>query len=493
MNFSEKFKETCLTVLPITGLVCILAMTIAPVGKENLIAFIVGSALVILGLTFFLAGVDIGIMPAGSFIGSALTRTRNIPIILSGGFAVGFLITVAEPDLLVLSQQAEAVTGIIRISSMILAVSLGVGLCMALAMARTILQIPFRWIVIPSYILIFLLATGISPAVMAIAFDSGGATTGPMAVPFIIALGAGISGVRGDKNADDDSFGYTGIASIGPILAVLFLGFILSGNMNMKQISLQRPDVLVISASIYIHHLPGILKTVLISLAPLAAAIVVFQLVLLKLPPKQMQKIIIGIVYTVIGLTLFFLGAKTGFIPTGNVLGASLATAVPRCNYILLIVVGCILGAVTVCAEPAIRVLASQVEEISAGNIRQPVLLVALAMGVAVSVGLSLWRVVAGFSIWYLLAPCYAIALGLTFITPKLFTAIAFDSGGVASGPMASTFLLSLTLGASGAIGGNPATDAFGLIAMIAVTPLISIQILGILFRRKTDCFAGGN
>ena len=367
---------------------------------------------------------------------------------------------------------------------MVIVVALGVGIFVALGLARVLFQVPFQIVTIVGYILVFALASRVSPIFVAISFDSGGATTGPMTVPFIIALGVGVAAVRGDKSAIDDSFGYTGIASIGPILAVTILGFRLTGKSG-GLVPLADSGATEAAAGIFsrcIHLLPEVARDVFIALSPLYAIILAFQVFLLKLPPQQFKRVSLGFLYAYIGLVVFFIGTDTVFVPAGKALGAALGML--SWNWIL-IPIGCLLGAVVVCAEPAVWILTEQVEEISGGNIRKPVMLGALAIGVAVSVGLSMCRVLWGFSIWYLLVPFYAAALLLTFCTPKLFTAIAFDSGGVASGPMASTFILSLTLGASVSTGGNPATDGFGGIAMIAATPLVTIQILGWLFSKR--------
>jgi len=493
MNFTDKLKETAAAVLPVCAIVFTVALTVAPLPPSLLLSFAAGSFLVILGLAVFLAGAELGIMPAGSFLGSALTGTRKLPLILGAGFFLGFLVTIAEPDLLVLGRQAELVTGTIPAKAIVISVALGIGLFVALGLARTIFQIPFRVVVILGYLLVFALASRVDPVFVAVAFDSGGATTGPMTVPFIIALGIGVAGVRGDgdRTTLEDSFGYTGIASIGPILSVTVLGFLSASHRAGETKTAEAVRTLADSVhqsgdpsllAAYAHELPKIMGTVAAALVPLLALLMLFQLFLLKLPPRQMRRIVAGFVYAWLGLVLFFLGTDTAFIPTGKALGTAIGTL--SFNWILA-PIGCVIGAVVVCAEPAVWVLTEQVEEVSGGNVRKPVLLAALAVGVAVSVGLSMWRVLAGFSIWFLLVPFYAAAIALTFVTPKLFTAIAFDSGGVASGPMASTFILSLTLGASQGAGGNPATDAFGLIAMIAVTPLVSIQILGRLFARS--------
>lgn len=523
MNLLHKLKETCTAVLPICAIVLILGTTIAPLGAGVLVPFCVGSFFLILGLSVFLTGADLGIVPAGSFMGAKLTRTKMMPLILGTGLVIGFLITIAEPDLLVLGNQVETVTGgidsipTIPGRAMILAVALGVGLFVTLGLARTLFQIPYRVVLIVGYALTFALASQVDNVFVAIAFDSGGATTGPMTVPFIIALGVGIAAVRGDKNAAEDSFGYTGIASIGPILAVTILGFMLSGSAHGNTSAMQAAaqtatqdaatatatssaaltsaahtastNPLAVFAEAF-ALIPGEARDVFTALFPLFAIIVVFQFALLKFPPQLFKRVSLGFLYAFIGLVFFFVGTELAFVPAGKALGSALGALPFKW---ILIPIGVALGAVVVCAEPAVWVLTEQVEEVSGGNIRKPVLLATLAIGVAVSVGLSMCRVLWGFSIWYLLVPFYALALALTFFTPKLFTAIAYDSGGVASGPMASTFILSLTLGASVAVRGNPATDGFGVIAMVAATPLVAIQILGMLYRRmETRALRGG-
>ncbi len=482
MNLLQKLKETTLAIVPVMLIVLILHLTVTPLPAYILVSFFAGSLLVILGLGFFLTGVDLAIVPAGSMLGSALTRTRKLPLILLVILIVGFIITIAEPNLRVQGDLVQTVTGTIKSSSLIFSVALGIGLALSLAIARILFQIPYRIIVILSYGSALLLASRVSAVFVALAFDSSGAATGPLTVPFFIALGIGVASVRSDRTAEDDSFGSTGIAAIGPILAVIVLGFF-RGDGN----TLPLPVIAVAAVpqtlfAVYRAKILPILAEVALALGPLSLLLLVFQMTLLKLPPAQIRRIAMGMGYTFIGLSLFFLGAYTAFIPAGTEIGKGLGAL--SFNWIL-IPVGCLLGAVIVCAEPAIWVLTEQVEEVSGGNIRKPLLLAALAIGVSGAVGLSMWRVLAQFSIWYLLIPLFTLALSLSFFSPKLFTAIAFDSGGVATGPMSSTFILTLTIGASLSSGGNPATDAFGLIAMIAIAPPVSIQLLGFLFHRK--------
>ncbi|HNZ28078.1 MAG TPA: DUF1538 domain-containing protein [Spirochaetota bacterium] len=485
MDIIKKLKETALAIIPVDIVVAILHFTIAPLPLTTLIEFFIGSVFVILGLGIFLAGVDIGIVPAGSMLGASLTRTKNLPLIIVVIAITGFVITVAEPNLKVQGDLVESVTGNIKSGALILTVSAGLGLFLAIAMSRILIQIPFKLIIIIGYSLALVLSTFIDPVYVAIAFDSSGASTGPLTVPFFIALGIGVAGVRGDKGAEDDSFGTTGIAAIGPILGMVVYGFILAKSGANTSV----PSEVAMVASDdqnsglkYFSTITQTIKDVTISLSPVLVLIIAFQLFLLKLPPAQIRRVLTGIVYSWLGLILFFIGANTGFIPAGKAIGGEIGAL----SYSwILIPIGCILGSIVVCSEPAMWVLTEQVEEVSAGNIRKPVLLTSVALGVSIGVGASMWRVLSGFSVWYLIAPSFIIAMILSLVTPKLFSAIAFDSGSVATGPVSAAFILPITLGAAQTSGGNPALDAFGLIAMIAVAPPISIQILGIMFRRK--------
>ncbi len=505
MNFKRKLFETSLAIVPVAIIIIVLNITVAPVPLSTALSFGLGSVFVILGLSIFLAGVDLAIVPSGSLIGAALTRTRNLPALLGVALVSGFIITLAEPNINVQGDLVEAVTQIITSRALVVSVSLGVGIFLALGMGRIILQIPYKLIVVLAYALALFLASRVAPMFVAIAFDSSGASTGPLTVPFFIALGLGVSSVRGGKKADDDSFGTTGIAAIGAILAITTLAFILSRGSNadatlaadyipeafatLPTLENSAPFFTLLrgACSTLFRSFPFEAVSVSFSLGPLAILVIIFQLVLLHMPPAQMRRIVIGLIYAWIGLVLFFAGANTGFIPAGTALGQALGG--PDKQWIL-IPLGCILGALIVTAEPAMWVLTTQVEEVSAGNIRKPVLLTTVAIGVATGVGLTMWRVIAGFNVWFLIAPTFLLAMALTFVTPKLFVSIAFDSGSVATGPISSTLILPLTLGAALASGGNPATDGFGLIAMIAVFPPISIQILGILFHAKERIMA---
>ena len=518
MNFYAKLKETVFSVAPVMGLVLLIGSTVAPLGGDMLLRFFLGGLMVIAGLAVFLTGVDIGILPVGERSGASLTSRRNLPLLLCAAFVIGFIITIAEPDVQVLAEQVREINPSISKWGLVFSIALGVGFFVSLGILRTILSIPLKYILIVSYLIVFAAAWFAPDSLQGVAFDSGGATTGPMTVPFILALGLGVSAVRskssGQQEKDssierDDSFGLTGIASIGPVLAVVVFGIVLalSGKGEAAQ-AVQEATQGEGSQGLFSVILPAVALEVAESLAPLAIMTIILQFTLLKMPPMQVIRTVRGFIFSYAGLVIFLSGARGGFMPAGHKLGQMLGSLAVSGDKLLvlynaageverslglpaviqismLLLTGCIFGAVTVCAEPAVWVLTNQVEALTGGTIRRKVMLTALCTGVAVSIGISMARVLFGFSLWYVLIPGYALSLLLTFFTPKFFTGIAFDSGGVASGPMTSIFILSFTLGASSQGSGNSAADAFGVIALVAMTPLIAIQLLGIVFKIK--------
>lgn len=488
MNIVAKFKETVTSVLPVMLIVFLLGITAAPLGASLLIRFFVGGVLLILGLTIFLLGVDIGIQPIGEQAGSALVSKRNLFLLLSVSFVIGFLVTVAEPDIQVFGDQIHSIFKAVNKAALVYIIAAGVGLFIMTGLLRTILHWPLKITILILYVGLFILAYFTPESFRGVAFDSGGATTGPMTVPFILALGVGVSSVRaGGSDNESESFGLTGVTSVGPIIAVLIYGIVLSagGFLDTGEgatVAAEGADGL----GIFLHLIPEVAKEAAFSILPLVVLFVFFQLFLLHLPPRRLARIVFGLVYSFIGLTIFLVGVNGGFMDAGRVLGSILgekACGLGGFWYFLLIFTGLVLGAVVVCAEPAVWVLTEQVEDISGGTIKRRLMLTFLAAGAAVAIGLTMWRTLAGFSLMRIIVPGYIISLALMIFCPKLFTAIAFDSGGVASGPITSTFVLSFTLGASKACGAN--SDAFGVIALVAMTPLIAIQVLGIIFAAK--------
>lgn len=478
-KFAEKFAETLKAVLPILFIVIVLCFSIAPIPPSILMTFLIGAALLIVGMLLFNVGVEMSMTPIGERVGTIMTKSKKLAVIIGISFVMGFIITISEPDLQVLAQQVPSIPNLV----LIMAVALGVGVFLVIALLRMLFAIPLSYLLVFFYIIIFGLTLFVPKDFLAIAFDSGGVTTGPMTVPFIMAFGVGVSAIRNDKHAADDSFGLVSMCSIGPILAVLFLGMIFKpGSTESVSEAIPIIDNTVDMWKLFTAELPKYIEEMALSILPIVFFFGVFQLISRDSGKKALIKIGIGLGYTYVGLVLFLTGVNVGFMPAGNYLGQTLA-GLP---YAWIIVpIGMMIGYFIVMAEPAVYVLTRQVEEITSGAISAGAMGTSLSIGVCVSVGLAMIRVLTGISILWLLIPGYAIALILTFFVPKIFTAIAFDSGGVASGPMTATFLLPFAMGACEAMGGNIITDAFGIVAMVAMTPLITIQIMGLIFRLK--------
>ena len=476
-NLLEKLKESLGAVLPIIGIVLVLCFSIAPIPNSVLMTFVVGAVLLIIGMMFFTLGAEMAMTPMGERIGTKLTNTRKISVVIVLCFILGFIITISEPDLQVLAEQVPSIPNY----TLIIAVATGVGIFLVAAVLRMLFGIPLAHMLLILYPIIFILASIVPQDFLTVAFDSGGVTTGPMTVPFIMALGIGFSAVRSDKHAENDSFGLVALCSVGPILAVLLLGLLYHpGESGYEQTMIVKTDNSVEMWQLFQEGLPYYMKEMLISLLPIILFFFIFQIVSLHLHKKTLVKIIIGIIYTYIGLVLFLTGVNVGFMPAGNYLGQVIAGL----SYPWIIVpIGMLIGYFIVKAEPAVYVLTEQVEELTSGAISAKAMGMSLSIGVAFSLGLAMVRVLTGISILWFLLPGYAVALGLTFFVPKIFTAIAFDSGGVASGPMTATFLLPFSMGACEALGGNVVTGAFGVVAMVAMTPLITIQILGLIYQ----------
>ena len=475
----EKLLESLQAVLPIVAIVLVLCFSIAPVSPSILLCFLLGAAMIIVGIMFFTLGAEMSMSPMGERVGAVLTKSRSVPLIIGVGFVLGFLITISEPDLQVLANQVPSIPNM----TLILSVAAGVGFFLVVAFLRMLLSIALPKLLVVFYALIFVLAAFVPKEFLAVAFDSGGVTTGPITVPFIMALGVGVAAIRSDRHASDDSFGLVALCSVGPILAVLLLGILFQAS-DSTYIPPVLPDVgdSVELWQLFHVSLPTYLKEIATSLLPIVLMFGIFQLVALKLDRRSLGRIGVGLLYTYIGLVLFLTGANVGFMPAGNYLGQVLAG---RSFRWVLVPIGMLIGYFIVKAEPAVYVLNKQVEEVTDGAISASTMGAALSAGVSLSVGLAMVRVLTGISILWFLIPGYAFAIGISFVVPKLYTAIAFDAGGVASGPMTATFLLPLAQGACVAVGGNIVTDAFGVVAMVAMTPLITVQLMGLMAQLK--------
>lgn len=475
---TEKIRESLVSVLPIIAIVTLLCLFLVPMQPTLLLTFLIGALMIVVGLGLFSLGAERSMTIIGSKIGTALTKIGKLPVIILVAFALGVAVTVAEPDLQVL---ADTVPNIDK-TVLLAAVGIGVGFFMVVCMMRILYGINLRWVLLGCYIVIFVLAAFTDREFLCIAFDSGGVTTGPMTVPFILALGVGISHVRSDRRAEADSFGLVALCSIGPILSVLLLGFFGSGSGEAAGITPVHFDSTTGIGTAFLRELPVYMKEMAVAMLPIVAIFLLFQLFVFRMNLRSFGKIFVGIVYTYVGLVLFLTGVNVGFSNLGAELGAALIESSMEW---LLIPLAALLGWFIISAEPAVTVLEKQIEEVSAGAIPGKAIKVSLSVAIALAMALAMLRVVTGISILWFLVPGYAIALGLSFFVPDIYTAIAFDSGGVASGPMTATFMLQFMMGVSIALGGNVLTDAFGIVAMVAMMPLLSIQMVGFYYQIK--------
>ena len=471
-------KESLSSVLPIAIIVLILSVTCVSLDAGVLVLFLFGTIMLILGMSFFTVGSGISMEPLGDGIGKSLNKNRKIIIPLIICFVLGFLITVSEPDLQVLAEQVPTIPNSLLINF----VGIGVGIFLSITLIRNKKGIPLRTLLVIFYILIIALAFFAPNEFIPTAFDSGGVTTGPITVPFIMALGAGLAASKKGKHTGEHSFGLVALCSIGPILSVLLLSIFY--NPRPTTTVYEITEILTTKQAFrqFAHALPVYAKEVALAFVPIVVLFVVFQLVTRRYHIHNIAKMSVGFIYTYLGLVLFLTGANVGFMPAGRLIGAEIAGSDFK---FLLIPIGMCMGYFVVSAEPAVHSLKRQVNEITNGAISQRSVALALSIGVAVSVGISMLRVLTGISIMPFLIVGYAVSLIISYFVPNIYTGIAFDSGGVASGPMTSTFMLPFAMGACEAIGGNVMTDAFGIVAMIAMAPLITIQVLGLLERSK--------
>lgn len=478
-KLKERSKESLRSVLPITAIVLILSVVLFPLEIGAVALFLAGAFLVIAGMSLFQLGAEMSMTPLGEGIGGSLMKKRNLLLIIAGCFIMGVLITISEPDLQVLANQVASIPNQV----LIMTVAVGVGIFLVFAVLRILFKIPLSKMLTVLYICLFFVTLAAPTEFLAVAFDSGGVTTGPMTVPFIMALGVGLSASRGDKDSVADSFGLIALSSIGPILMVLFLGiFYHPTDAVYTPVLIPKLTTTQDVVREFVQAMPQYAEEVIICMLPIIAVFAVFQIATKNYRKRQIIKICVGFVYTVIGLILFLVGVNVGFAPVGSLLGKEMVSGSFAW---LLVPIGVIIGYYIVKAEPAVQILNVQVEEITGGMIPRHKMNLCLSVGVACAVGLAMFRVLIGIPIYWILIPGYMLALLLSYKVPPVFVGIAFDSGGVASGPMTSTFLLPLTMGACMAVGGNVVTDAFGVVALVALAPLIAIQIMGAAYKYK--------
>lgn len=481
----SKLKEVLMSVLPIVTIVVILNLTLVPMEAGVMSRFLLGSVLIIIGLTIFLFGVEEGITPIGVNLGRTLAKSGKLWFLIISGLILGFFISIAEPDLQILADQVDMVTGGLLSKLLILiVVSIGVAVMITLGLVRIVQNFPLHTMLTIVYGIILGLAVLMSPEFLAIAFDSSGATTGALTVPFILGLALGVSKMKSDSRAsENDSFGLVGLASSGAILGIMVMSLIFRVGEISGEIDLEVVDSSILG--VFIDKLPIISKEIAIALIPILIIYLFFQFRSFKMPMANVRKILFGILFTFVGLVLFLLGVNGGFMGVGRVVGYELASLDQK-GYI--VAVAFILGMVTILAEPAVYVLTHQIEDVTSGYVRRNIVMATLSIGVALAVALSIIRIlVPQVQLWHYLLPGYLISIILAHFAPDLFVGIAFDSGGVASGPMTATFILAFAQGAAQAIPhADVMVDGFGLIALVATTPIVALLILGIIFKSKS-------
>ncbi len=475
----EKMMESLKSVLPVAVVVLLLCFSVTPVSGGMLMTYLAGAVMVVLGMGLFTLGAETAMTPMGEYVGAQMTKSRKIGNIICISLFVGIMITISEPDLQILANQFPTIPNL----TLMLSVAIGVGVFLVVAMLRILFHIELRYFLWIFYIVVFILAFLVDPSFRSVAFDSGGVTTGPMTVPFIMALGVGVSFIRSDKGAGDDSFGLVALCSVGPILAVLILGLLYqSGDTSYLAESYPVPAESREMFLLFCKNVPHYMKEVSMAVGPIVLFFFIYQLFHTKIAKDNLMRICVGIVYTYLGLVLFLTGANVGFMPAGQYIGSMIGSSSWKW---IAVPVGMVIGYFIVAAEPAVHVLKKQVEDITAGAIPSRALEITLGIGIACAAGLGLLRALTGINIFYILVPGYTLALLLTFFVPPIFTSIAFDSGGVASGTITATFLLPFTMGVCVASGGDVVTDAFGIVSMVAMMPLITIQILGLVYKLR--------
>ncbi|MDI9438538.1 DUF1538 domain-containing protein [Candidatus Darwinibacter acetoxidans] len=480
-------KDNVKTVIPIAAVVLVLNFTLVPLGFSLIARFLVGAVLIIIGLSLFLLGVDIGITPMGSLTGSSLVMTNKLPVVLLGGLVLGFFISIAEPGLMVLAYQVDFVT-LSAISSwmLLIVVSTGLAIMVSLGFLRVVVRMSLKLFLLLSYLVIFVLALFTQPEFLAIAFDSSGATTGILAVPFLLALAVGISRLRKDSVAsEEDSFGLVAIASAGAIMSVLVLNIII-GTQEYAVASLEAIEVgNTAILKPFWDFIPTAFQESFVSLLPLTVSLFVLQKILFHLERRQFARLVKGFLYAFIGMIVFFVGVYGGFMEVAGEIGLRLAMLE---NKVWVVVTAFALGFFTILAEPAVYVLTHTIEDVTSGYVKRKAVGAALSIGVGSAVALAMIRILTpAMELWHILLPSYIIAVGMMYYAPNLFVGIAFDAGGVATGPMTATFILAFVQGAASAFpGANLLRDGFGMIALVATAPIITLQILGFIFQARS-------
>lgn len=475
-SIKNNLKEAAITILPIIIFVILLCLII-PIPAPLLASFIFSSILLIIGTGLFTFGADISMLIIGEKIGNKLVKSKKIGIVLLVSLIIGTVITIAEPDLRVLADQLSTISS----NTLIIIISIGVGFFMLLSALRSLYRLDLNILLLISFIIIFLLLPFVSSDFIPVAFDSGGVTTGTISIPFIMTLGVGLAASRTDKKAKESSFGLIALCSTGPILMVMLLGMFYKPSTTVDMTQFINNSW---GFNEYINQIGVSFNDVLFSITPIVVVFIIYQMLTKDVTKVELRKIILGIIIIIMGLTLFLTAANVGFMDMGYFIGEYMVSSTYK--YLLIPIVMIIAFFIAI-AEPAVKILVDQVEELTEGSISKSSMKFALSIGVSLAAGLSIIRAFTGASILYYIMPSYLICLILMFFVPKTFTAIAFDSGGATGGTLTTTFLLPIAIGICLANGTNVLTDAFGLAALVSVVPIITIQLIGVVYIIKNS------
>ena len=492
MKTLRTLKEVLYSSLPLAATILIMCVFVAPMEEAfNYVKLLIGYASVVVGQSLFLIGLDESVLPIGKMVGNSLSRLKKPLFIVGFGVLFGVLSTVAEPALAVLARQTNMLIGIIDTSTFIWISSFGIGAFIGFALYRILKNFNIKIVFAILYAIIFIVVIFVPEEFVALAFDGSGATTGDISVPFILVLGVGASATMSRKKTNDDTFGIIGIASVGPILAIFIYGILLKALNGgvIPPANAYTPEATGAIGSLLLSNL----WDVFLAIFPIVVVFLLFQFFFIKLPKKELFRIMLGTIPVYFGLLVFLTGIDYGFAYAAKYIGEIFFDAArPDWYKWLLLVVGFVMGAAITMSEPAVTVLGEQVEEITNGHIKKQIIRTTLAIGIGVAALLSILKILTQVNILYFLAPLYVISIVLMKFSPKLFVGLAFDSGGVTGGALTSAFLTPLTLGVAQAVAETSGPSAqsilvngFGIIAFISVTPLIAVQCLGIMYETR--------
>lgn len=474
-EFLAKFKESVLSILPISVIVIILSLIFVRGCGVSVGGFAICSVFLMVGICLFTIGSDMSLMKMGGYIGSHLSKTKKTVLMLICAFLIGTIVTIAEPDLMVLASQVPSINKWV----FLITVSVGVGIFLVLSVIRILLKIKIKYILAICYGLIAVLMFFVPTNFLPICFDASGVTTGPISVPFIMAFGLGIVAVRSGESNENDGFGLLTICSIGPILAIMIISAFLKGNATSESVAVTYSvfeNFGQFGSSLLGAFLES-LKDVAIVLLPIVAFFLVYNFSALKYPLVTLLRLGVGLIYTYVGIVLFFTGVNAGYLPLAYILSTAITTSGFEW---VLIPISIIIGMVIVVAEPAVHVLNKQVEDLSSGVISRKKMLISMSIGVSISVLLSVLKILFKINIIFFIFPLIVACITLTFFIPDHITAIAFDSGGVSAGSIAGSFILPFMQGICLSHGLDIMAYGFGSVGLIVLTPILIVEIMGL-------------